>query len=63
MDPVEVMLEDLARQVAQKSVEVAQWKARALLAEAALNEIKEEETDEEGPTLSVVEDPEADGVN
>lgn len=48
MDPVEVMLDDLARQVAQKAVEAAQWKARAVSAEAALAEATQENDGEDG---------------
>lgn len=53
MEPVNIMIDDLARQVAQKAIESAEWKARALSAEAALKEVTEdtveetEETDEE----------------
>lgn len=48
MEPIQIMVEDLGRQVAQKAVEQAEWKARALVAEAALAAItaEMEETDE-----------------
>ena len=52
----DLMLDDLARRVAQTSVEAAQWRARAIAAEAALAEIQkaseesgaEPESEEEG---------------
>ena len=48
MEPVQIMVDDLARQIAQKAIEAAEWKARALSAEAALEEMtKDEEADEE----------------
>lgn len=46
MDPVEIVIDDLARQVAEKSIESASWKARAVTAEAALEELRETEDDE-----------------
>lgn len=42
-----LMIEDLSRRVAQANLEAAEWKARALLAEHALKEIKEAADPEE----------------
>ena len=53
-----MMVEDLGRQVAQKSIESAEWKARALSAEAALASIKAEAEAEEEGGLKVVKDEE-----
>ena len=47
MNPLEVVIDDLARQVAQKAVESAEWRARALLAEEALAEAMEEEMEKD----------------
>ena len=60
MQPVEVMIDDLGRQIAQKSIECAEWRARALTAEAAVAQIKQEmeEAEADEPTLTVVEDEE-----
>ena len=52
-----MMVTDLGQQVAQKAIEVAEWKTRALLAEHSLAEIKAEEDgaeDEEGEVAPVV---------
>lgn len=65
-----MMVADLGNQVADKAVQVSEWKTRALLAEHALEEIKAEEDgaeDEEGEVAPVValvpndEDDETDG--
>lgn len=40
MNPVDVLVDDLARQVAQKAVEAAEWKTRAVIAEAKLAELQ-----------------------
>lgn len=63
MEPIEIMLDDLGRQIAQKSLELAEWKARALTAENALAEIQkaaQEEDQDEEPGLSVVKEDEKD---
>ena len=62
----ELMIDDLGRQVAEKAIGEASWKARALIAESNLAEIqqvmaaeaaeKEASEDEDAPVLSVVED-------
>lgn len=41
MNPIEVMVDDLGRQIAQKAIECAEWRARALIAEAAIEEIRQ----------------------
>lgn len=71
MDPMQMMIADLAQQVAEKAIAVAEWKARATLAEHSLMEIKAAQEDgaEEGsevaPVVSLVpkddEDNETDG--
>ena len=49
MDPVDIMIDDLARQVAQKAFESASWKARAIAAETALAKVSEgDETEDDG---------------
>lgn len=61
MEPIEIMLDDLGRQIAQKSLELAEWKARALTAENTLAEIQkaaQEEDQDEEPGLSVVKEDE-----
>lgn len=56
MEPIQVMIEDLGRQVAQKSIEAAEWKARALAAESALQELAAEEAaNEESEGLTVID--------
>jgi len=60
MEPIEIMLDDLGRQIAQKSIELAEWKARAITAEGTISKIAEAEAQEEAPELSVVPDPEKD---
>jgi hypothetical protein len=47
IDPIQVMIEDLGRQVAQKAVEVAEWKTRAVIAEHTLATIKAAEENED----------------
>jgi len=47
-----LMIDDLARRNAQTAIEASEWRARALLAEGALEEIKQattkpEDTEEE----------------
>ena len=63
IDPIQLMIEDLGRQVAEKSIQAAEWKARALIAEhtlAAIKAAEENETDE--PLDNVVElVPDGDG--
>lgn len=61
MDPMQMMVADLGQQVAEKAVQVAEWKTRALLAEHSLNEIKAaeeengaEEKGEVAPVVSLV---------
>ena len=54
MEPIQVMIEDLGRQVAQKSIEASEWKARALTAEAALRELADE-GDDEADGLTVID--------
>ena len=59
IDPIQLMIEDLGRQVAQKAVESSEWKARAIIAEHTLAAIKaeaENEDEDEAPGLSLVED-------
>lgn len=61
MEPIEIMLDDLGRQIAQKSLALAEWKARALTAENTLAEIQkaaQEEDQDEEPGLSVVKEDE-----
>jgi len=48
MEPVDIMLDDLARQVAHKAVESARWKARAIAAEETIAKLRCENTDDEG---------------
>jgi hypothetical protein len=48
------MIEDLGRQVAQKAIEAAEWKARAIIAEATIEQIKAEQPDDEGDVAPVV---------
>ena len=61
MEPIQLMIEDLGRQVAQKAVETSEWKARALIAEHALEQIQaaeeaeETETETDEPLDNVVE--------
>lgn len=50
MDPIEHVIDDLGRRVAQSAIEASEWRARALVAEEALAEIRadleaEEDTD------------------
>lgn len=47
MDSIELVIDDLARQVAQKALEAAQWKAHAISAEAALAQLKEDAEEDE----------------
>ena len=52
-----MMVTDLGNQVAEKAVQVAEWKTRALLAEHSLEEIAAKEDgaeDEEGEVAPVV---------
>lgn len=57
-EPIEIMLDDLGRQIAQKALEAAEWKTRALVAEATIEQLKRAEAEEaEGAALAVV--PEA----
>ncbi len=58
MEPIQVMIEDLGRQVAQKAIESAEWKARAVVAEATLAEITEA-TEGDDIVLSLVPDEES----
>jgi len=44
-----LMIDDLAGQVARKAVEVSQWKARALKAEAIIDRLKREAENTEEP--------------
>ena len=55
-DSIQIMVADLGQQVAEKALHVAEWKARALVAEAALAEIAGAEVEEEGPGLVAVPD-------
>ena len=48
MEPVELMVDDLTRRIAMLSLEASEWKARALLAEKALEELSEEDEEEVG---------------
>ena len=62
LDATSVMIDDLARRVAQTSVEASSWKARALVAERALEELTQAEGGSApGPDLKIVEDEETDG--
>ena len=55
VDPIQMMIADLGQQVAQKAIEVAEWKTRALLAEHSLEEIAQEDgAEEEGELAEVV---------
>jgi hypothetical protein len=58
VEPIQIMIDDLGRQVAQKAVEVAEWKARALVAEGTLATIRAEAEDEDetGAVLELVTD-------
>ena len=57
IDPIQLMIEDLGRQVAEKSIQAAEWKTRAIIAEHTLATIKAaEENEDEAPGLSLVED-------
>lgn len=47
MEPMEVMIDDLARQVAEKAIESASWRARAVIAETALEELRDKEAPKE----------------
>lgn len=46
-DQITLMLDDLARRVAQTSLDAAQWRARAMSAEAALEELRSAAATEE----------------
>ena len=50
IDPIQLMIEDLGRQVAEKSIQAAEWKTRALIAEHTLATIKAEAEDEDDET-------------
>jgi hypothetical protein len=54
MEPIQVMIEDLGRQIAQKAVEAAEWKARAIIAEAALQAAAAAEGEDEATGLALV---------
>jgi hypothetical protein len=58
MEPIQLMIENLGRDVARVTIKSAEWEARALVAEAALAEIAaaEEATEDEAPTLAAVPD-------
>lgn len=45
LDPTAVLLDDLVRRVAMANLEASQWRARALVAEAALEEMREAAVD------------------
>lgn len=47
VEPIQLMIEDLGRQVAQKAIESAEWKARALVAEHTLAVLEEPDNDDE----------------
>lgn len=47
MDPLQEMIADLAGRIARVNVEAAEWRARALAAEARLAELAEGEAAEE----------------
>jgi hypothetical protein len=62
LDSTSVMIDDLARRVAQTSVEASSWKARALVAEQALEQMRQAEGGSApGPDLKIVEDEQTDG--
>lgn len=49
LDPNVVVLDDLTRRVAMAQLEAAQWRARAIVAEQALDALRaEQETEEDG---------------
>ena len=52
------MIEDLGMQIAEAAIGKSEWRARAIVAEAALAEIKGQQDEEEGegPTLAAVPD-------
>lgn len=52
----DLMINDLAERVAQISVDASAWRARALLAEEALKDLKDLEADEVGQ-LTALPDP------
>lgn len=60
MTGIEIVIDDLGSQVAAKAVELASWKARAILAEDALRKIAEEAEAEEAEGLQLVEDSDDD---
>ena len=66
-DTIGILIDDLGRQVAQKSIEAAEWKARAITAEAALRKIEASLSDdvdegegEEAQVLELIKDEEDD---
>ena len=66
-DTIGILVDDLGRQVAQKSIELAEWKARAITAEARLREIEaslQDDVDEaegdEAQVLELIKDEEDD---
>ena len=63
MEPIQIMVDDLGRQVAQKAIESAEWKARALVAEQALATaaaISNDAGEVPGSGLTLVTDADAD---
>jgi hypothetical protein len=58
MEPIQLMLEDLGRQIAEGVLKTSEWRARAIVAEHALSEIAAagRQEDEDAPTLAAVPD-------
>lgn len=48
-DPAQAVMEDLARQIAEKSVEASSWKVRAAMAEERVKELEAAQASEEAP--------------
>lgn len=61
MDPIEILVDDLGRQVAQKAIELADWRARAIVAERRLQELAElAEAGDDADVLELVKNEEGD---
>jgi ATP-dependent protease HslVU (ClpYQ) peptidase subunit len=54
MDTIQLLLEDLGRQIGEAALKASEWKVRAIVAEATLAAIAG--TEEDGPTLAAVPD-------
>lgn len=53
-DPVDMLIEDLGMQLAEKAVEASNWKVRALMAEQRLRESQPAEVVDDMPETDVV---------